>query len=406
MGIGLIVGVLIARHLGPEQFGLLNYAIAYVSMFGILAGLGLQNIVVRELVHCPEHTNEILCASFTLKLISAAISTAVALATIYLIQPNDTSTRIIVSILSISLLFKSTEVIRYWFESQVISRYIVWVENTVFAVLALVKIYLILSGYSLLAFILINLAEAALVALGLIFIFKRNGPVFKIKPPLVIRMRSLLRDSWPLLLAGLAVVVYMRIDIIMLQEMTSADEVGLYAAATKISEIWYFLPVIICSSLSPSLLKSAQESQRSFLEKLRKLYFSMTWLAVLLSLPISISAYPLIQMLYGADYQAAGSILAIHLWASIAVFLGTASSQFLLANNLQKISLYRTGVGVIANIGINLWLIPIYGATGAAIATVISYYISVFSMLLFKSCRQHTVFMATSIFRLKESALS
>lgn len=397
MGVGLLVGVWVARYLGPEQFGQFNYALAFVGIFGAIAGLGLNSIVVRDIVRDPQSADTTLGTAFVMQVLGGLLAILVInVATAWI--HDDEFTRVIVAILSLGLLFKSPDVVRFWFESQIQSRYIVWVENSTFLLIASIKVAMILSQASLLTFVWLSLAEAAVVAVGLLVIYAVKGGHFRRWQSNSVRSKSLFRDSWPLLLASLAVTIYMRVDMVMLQEMSGAREVGIYAAATRLSEIWYFLPMVIVGSVSPSIIKCYSTDAALYIARLRNLYFFMVWLAIALSLPISLLSGQIISILYGKEFEEAAPVLAIHLWASVAVFLGVASSQHLLVNGWLKISFYRTLVGMVCNIILNLFLIPSMGAVGAAIATVISYFVAVFSLVFFKITRHHTIYMLSAPF--------
>ena len=396
MGVGLLVGVWIARYLGPAQFGQLNYAIAFVSLFGAIAGLGLNGIVVRDIVRLPKSAGATLGTAFVLQILAGLLAMLLVITSIIILKPDDEFTRAIVIIISISLIFKATDAIKYWYEARLQSRYVVWVENSVFIVMAIVRVALILSEASLIAFVCLTLIEVLLISLGLISIYATNGTFSNLFQLSVNRAKTLMQDSWPLLLAAIAVTLYMRIDMIMLEEMSNTREVGIYAAATRISEIWYFLPTIIISSVSPSIIACRANNMDLYLLRLKRLYFTMVWLAVGVALPVSLLSEPIVNTLFGKDYLDAAPVLAIHLWASIAVFLGMASSQHLLVEQLQIISFYRTIIGLICNILLNILLIPGMGAKGAAISTIISYFIATFSLALFKKTRAHSLHILLS----------
>jgi O-antigen/teichoic acid export membrane protein len=398
MGVGLLVGVWIARYLGPEQFGQLNYAIAFVGLFGAIAGLGLNGIVVRDIVRSPANASVTLGTAFRLQALAGLLAMLLIITSIVIMKPDDEFTRTIVIIISISLVFKATDAIKYWYEARVEYRHVVWVENGVFVFMAMVRVALILSEASLMIFVWLVLIEVLLISVGLILIYAKSGAFASLFQWSPYRAKSLLKDSWPLLFAGIAVTLYMRIDLIMLEAMSNKREVGIYSAATRLSEIWYFLPAIIISSLSPSIITSYANNKYLYYLKLQKLYFLMFWLALMVALPITLMSEQIVNFLFGEDYLSAGPVLAIHLWAGVAVFLGMASSQHLLAEQLQIISFYRTLIGLICNIFLNLLMIPVMGAKGAAIATVISYFIATFSLILFKKTRAHSLLMLQSIF--------
>lgn len=261
MGVGLFVGVWIARYLGPEQFGLLNFALAFAGLFGAVATLGLRGIVVRDIVRDPDSARLTLGTAALLQLLGGLFSFLLILGAIAYLRPDDPFARSIVAILGAMMLFKVGEVAEYWFESQVQSKYTVWVKNSVFLVFAGIKVVLILQQAPLAAFVWAMLAEAAIAAVILLIVMGLRGPSLARLQASFQRGKSLLQDSWPLILSAVAVTVYMKIDQIMLGQMVNDEAVGIYSAAVKISEVWYFIPVAIVASVFPSLLETKKQAR-------------------------------------------------------------------------------------------------------------------------------------------------
>ncbi len=372
MGVGLLVGVWIARYLGPEQFGLLNFAIAFIGLFGAIAGLGLQGIVVRDIVRDPETTRVTLGTAAVLQLVGGLVAYLLILGTIAYLRPDDALARTIVAILGATMLIKASEMATYWFESQVQSKYTVWVQNSVFLVFAAVKVGLILSHAPLIAFVWAMLAEAIVIAVILIVVVSLRGPKLASLSASADRAKTLLKDSWPLILSGLSIMLYMKIDQIMIGQMIGDEAVGIYSAATRISEVWYFIPMAIAASVFPAILEAKRRSETQYQERLQKLYDLMVIMSLAVAIPMTFLSDFIIGLLFGTAYAEAGTVLAIHIWASVFVFLGVASSRWFLAENRQWLNLQRTVIGAIANIALNLVLIPKYGVTGAAVALVFS----------------------------------
>jgi len=183
--------------------------------------------------------------------------------------------------------------------------------------------------------------------------------------------RVLLKDSWPLILSGMAVSIYLRIDQVMIKEMLDAEQVGFYAAAVRLSEAWYFVPMAIVSSVFPAIINAKKQSEELYYQRLQKLYDLMVWLAVAIALPTTFLATWVIRVLYGDAFLQASGVLSIHIWAGVFVFLGVASGKWFLTENYIKKNLYRTSLGMVTNIVSNLILIPLYGIYGAAIATLL-----------------------------------
>lgn len=378
MGIGLFVGVWVARYLGPERFGIYSYAIAFVALIGFLGALGLDGIVVRDLVRKPSEAPEILGTAFGLKLFGGVAGAGIINVAIALLRPGDHLARGIVAIISAGLVLQSFDTIDYWFQSRVRSRNVVIARNGAFFIISLMKVGLILAGASVVAFAWAVLLEIALAMTGLLLGYRFEGQSPREWSWSFQRARSLLEDSWPLILSGFAIMVYTRIDQIMLGEMLGDKAVGIYSAATRVSEIWYFIPVAIASSVSPSLTEAKQIGEDVYYRRLERLFRMMTLVSLSIVIPMTFLSGTVISILYGSGYAGAGAILAIHIWTAIFVFLGVAQGPWTLNEGLMKLSMQRTVVGALANIALNLALIPRYGGIGAAVATLASQSLSSF----------------------------
>ena len=378
MGVGLFVGVWIARYLGPEQFGLLNFALAFAGLFGAVATLGLRGIVVRDIVRDPDNARLTLGTAALLQLIGGLLSYLLILAVIAYLRPDDPFARSIVAILGAMMLFKVGEVAEYWFESQVQSKYTVWVKNSVFLVFAGIKVALILQQAPLPAFVWAMLAEAAIAAVILLIVMGLRGASLTRLQASFQRGKSLLQDSWPLILSAVAVTVYMKIDQIMLGQMIDDEAVGIYSAATRISEIWYFIPMVIVGSVFPAILEAKQRSESQYNERLQRLYDLMIVLSISVALPMTFISTPLVALLFGESYVESGVVLSIHIWSSVFVFLGVASGKWFLAENKNRLLLKRHVLALLSNISLNAALIPSHGPAGAAFATLLSWVVSAY----------------------------
>ena len=220
------------------------------------------------------------------------------------------------------------------------------------------------------------LFDSFVLAIGFLYFYLHNN--LSLKKWVFDRniAKSLLKDSWPLILSGLAIMVYMRIDQVMINAMLNDEAVGQYAAAVKLSEIWYFIPMVIASSLFPAIINAKKQSEELYYARLQKLYDLMVWLAIAIALPMTFMSNWIVNLLYGNAYNQSGSVLMIYIWAGVFVFLGVASGKWFLNENLQLLSFFRTFYGMIINIILNIFLIPKYGIKGAAFTTLISYFIA------------------------------
>lgn len=385
--VGLVVGVWVARYLGPQEFGLLNYAIAFLAIFGAFASLGLDGVLVRDLVSEPERANSTIGTGFLMRVVSGFVALALAMLAISVVRPEDALTKAIVAIIGLGFLTRATEVVKFWFESHVQSKYSVWVENGVFLLVAAGKIILILNQAPLIAFAWAAFAEGAIVAVLLLAAYGRFGGNLASWRWDTLRAVRLLKESWPLILSGLAVVVYMRVDQIMLGQMLGDEAVGVYSVAVRLSEIWYFVPVAIVASVYPSLVKAKDAGEEEYSQKWQSLYDVAVLASLLVALPVSLLSQSIVEVLFGQAYAQAGAVFAVHVWTGVFVFLGVASAKWFIIEKRQMLSLHRTLLGAGLNVVLNLYAIPRYGVVGAAYATLFA---QVTAAFLFDAIRRDT----------------
>jgi PST family polysaccharide transporter len=292
-----------------------------------------------------------------------------------LIQPHDKQALLLVCILSLTLFFQAFDTIDSFFKSQVLSKVTVWAKNSAFLVFAAIRISLIYAKAPLWAFAAAVSGEIALGAAGLILGYHLTGGSMLSWRASRKRAAHLLQQSWPIIFSSMAIMVYMRLDMVMLKMMQGDFAVGLYSAATRVSEVWYFIPLAIVSSVSPAIMR-AKNNPELFYGRLRKLFSFMTLSACVIGSIVALASHTIIRLLYSNGYSGAAPVLAVHVWASVFVFLGVAQSPWDIATNSLKLSLYRTIAGAVINVALNLVLIPRFAAMGAAIATVLAYAVS------------------------------
>jgi O-antigen/teichoic acid export membrane protein len=393
MGVSLFVGIYVARYLGPERFGLMSYSLSFVFIFSSLASFGLDDILVRELVKSAAQRNNLLGTVFWLKVCGTVVmGTAIALVLKYKVE--DQQTYWMIALITFGFLFQATNVVDFYFQSQVQSKFAVRAQAIQLILTSLFKIYLVWNQAELIWFAFALMLDQAVVAVLFLLVYNWKIEWFPFFSFTWIQAKKLMIDAWPLIFAGMVVSVYMKIDQVMLKEMLDVKAVGVYAAAVKLCEAWYFLPTAVIASLFPAVIKARRKSETLYNERVQKLYDLMVWGSVAVALPTTLLADWIILILFGPDFHEAAVVLRIYIWAGVFVSLGVASSKWLVAENLQLYSFYITALGALLNVAFNLWLIPIYGIKGAAFATLVAQGTVGFLSLSFFKKTRHNFFLA------------
>ena len=372
MGITFLVIVYIARYLGPGDFGLLNYAISIVGVVIIFSQLGLEDVVTRELVNDPDHKNVLLGTGLLLKFSASLIVVLLLLA--ILSATSDAFEVLLIMVVACGMLFRALDVVEYYFRAIVQAKYIAYANFAQLFLSSALKIFLVYFEFELIWFAIAVLSESVIRAAFLVWLYLKHSGKLGSWRVAKEKAYSLLGASWPLLLSGIVVVIYMKIDQIMLKQMIDNEAVGYYAAAVQLSEAWYFVPVLVTISLFPAILASKKVSETLYIERLQKLYDLMAFIAFIVAVVMSFASVWLVTLFYGEAFRYSGSILFIHVWAGMAVFMGVVRGKWLLTENLQRHEISLHASGAVINVLLNIVLIPAYQGRGAAYATIISYF--------------------------------
>lgn len=369
---GLLVGIFVARYLGPEQYGLMSYVMSYVALFQVLASFGMDQIEIREEAKTPEEKNKIIGTAFVLK-ISFALITMLLVAITAWIFEADSFTKWMIILYSASMIANSFGVIRNYFTSLVWNEYIVKTEITRTFIGAGIKIGLLLLHAPLVWFIAATLFDTILIAGG--YFVSYRSKIDSIKKWAFDReqARYLIKQSFPLLLSGAAVVVYNKISEVMLGNMLDKTAVGYYSVASRFVEICIFIPTIISQTITPILVKY-HESNINLYNQQTKIYCStITWCSIMIAIIITFTSAPLIKYTFGTEYMASIPVLQVLSFKAIGAALMQSSGQMIIIEGLQKYAVLRNGVACFVCIIGNLILIPILGVVGAALSGVLAF---------------------------------
>lgn len=382
MAASLLVGIWTARYLGPDQFGLLNYATVFPAALLSVASLGLTSLLLTELVRRSDyHEHEVLGTGFVLKFAAGVLSFLVILAASYVLHHDQVLMRYMIFFSSFILVFQSADILDLFFQSKVKSKQSVKAKTVALLISTALKVYFLVAHYSLLAFSALTVIEVMLTTGLMVILYQQESDQRLVNWRFNRQLaRYLLRLSWPVMISEFFIFVYMRVNQFMIGGMASPAELGRFSAALKLSEVWYFVAIALTSSFYPMIVKLKDRDETAFLKGYQQLLSLLALISISISVFVSLFAKLIVSLLYGPQYEGVAQILVIHIWSGVFVFLGVGIGNWFVLHGLQRLLLYKTVVGAILNVGLNLVLIPRYGAVGASVATLLAYCVSAYTM--------------------------
>ncbi len=396
MVISFIATIFIARRLGPTNYGQLNYALSFVGLFGFIATLGIDQILYRDLIKYPEKRDKFLGSALAVRMIASVITVILCMLFAFIFSARDVSL-LLIFIVSLTFVFSTFQLISYEFQAEANQKYPSLISLIVVLILNVLKIIVIMYGKGVIYLALVVLLEPILYAIGFIYFrIKVYGTIKYWSFDKAIAV-SILKDSFPLIFAGAFFAIYSRIDQVMLKNMMGAASVGLYSSAVSVSEVWYFIPNIIISAIFPAIINAKKTSEKLYYERIKKLFWVLILISAVTALPTAIFSKPIITIIFGAGFSGAFGVLQIYVWSNIGGALNAFAQQLLITENYTKIILLTSFLGMATNVLLNIFLIPRYGISGAAFASLISYIIPFCSLILFKQTRN----MILGVFKIK-----
>jgi O-antigen/teichoic acid export membrane protein len=376
----LLVGIWVARYLGPTQLGYLAYAGAIVGILSPILLLGLNSYLVKELVARPGETSVLLGTSFwAINVVSSLFLLG------FVLVANTLTTEPLLAacllIFAAAQVFNGFKVIEFYFQAKVANKLIALYQISVTGASALLQLVLLLLSAPLIWFALAGVASQAVGAAAFIYLYRSaHGPTFKLQFRSAILLRLVSR-SWPYALSGVVVGAYMKVDQVMIQQLLSSTEaVGLYSVAVGLSSYWYFLPVAIVQTFYPAIARAKGRDEGEYQSQLHKLNVGLIWLSIAVAGTITLIAEPLLVLLYGGDFRAAATALSVHVWAGVLISAALVRGKWLLTEGLERFALYSVVGGFAVNVALNLIFIPTIGITGAAWATLLARASSIYLM--------------------------
>lgn len=395
MLLSFIVSLLTARYLGPDNFGLINYATTYTTLFVSICNLGINSIIVKNLVDFPDEQGVTIGSTIIMKAISGFLSACMIFGIVSVIDYNEPVTIIVVVLCSISLIFQSIETMNYWFQARLQSKYSAIATIVAYTIVSAYKFVLLVTGQSVEWFAIANSIDYIVLAVVLIAVYKKkNGPDFSFS---LKKCFQLLKSSYHFIITSIMVSVYVSTDRIMLKQMLDESSVGYYSTATTISNMWLFVLAAITDSMYPSIMQSFHENKEKFERENKKLYAIIFYLSIFISILFTVLAPLAVKLLYGEAYMPAVNPLRIVTWYTAFSYLGVARNAWIVCYEKQKYLKYIYIGSAFINIMLNFILIPLMQVSGAAVASLITQIATIILPLFIKELRPNTKLILDAI---------
>lgn len=394
--VGLFVNIWVIRYLGPEQFGILSYAQSIVALIAVIASMGLDGVVIRELVKDERKRDILLGTSFILKLFGSITVVAIIIITTK-IASFDSLTNILMIIISCATIFNSFNVIDMYFQSKVLSKYIVLISTVHLVISSGIKIYIILFNKALIYFASVIVFDSFLLAIGLIYIYYKMNLVFwnwKFDKDLA---RKLLKDSWPMIFSASAIVIYTETDKLMIKELLGFKEVGIYSAASLLVISLSFIPNLINQSIFPKMVQSIKSSPNDMFN-MEKLYSFMFVISLIMVVSLYFLKDIIFIFFYGVEYSESIKVFGILVFTLFFIFLRITSSKWYIIHNLILYFSIFNFIGAVINVILNFYFIIMFGISGAAYSSLVSFLFSVVILpLFFNKTREMSIGMIQGV---------
>lgn len=397
MVINLIVGLITARYLGPSNYGLINYAGAYTAFFSSFCTLGINSVIVKEFVDNPDKTGEIIGTTLGMRAVSSFLSALAIIGISFFADAGEPTTILVVALSTIGMVFQIFDTFNYWFQSRLQSKTTAIVTLIAYVATSIYKVVLLVLKKPVTYFAFSTSVDYICIAVLLLISYKKyKGAKFSFSKDYG---KELLKKSAHFILPGLMVAIYGQTDKIMLKHMISDTEIGYYSTAVSLCNMWCFVLAAIIDSLYPPIMEAFKTDREEFDRKNKILYAIVFYLSVFVSVIFTIFGSFIVNLLYGKEYAGAVAPLRVITWYTAFSYLGVARNAWIVCLDKQKYLKYLYLSAAIANVGLNVLFIPMWGATGAAVASLSAQIITTFVVPFFmKDLRKNSVMMLQAVF--------
>ena len=394
--LGFVISMLTARYLGPSNYGLINYASSLVAFVTPIMTLGINAVLVKEIISNPDNEGEILGTTLILNVASALLC-IIGLACFVLISnQGETETLIVCMLYSLTLIAQAFEMIQYWFQAKLLSKYTALVGICAYLVVSIYKVFLLVTQKSVYWFAVSNSIDYAIIAFALIITYYKMGNQrFSFSKKRAIQLYSI---SKYYIISNMMITIFSQTNRIMLKNMVDDAETGYYSAAVTCASLTNFVFAAVIDSMRPIIFEGKEENNEAFELNLKRLYSIIIYMSLLQSVGIAILANIIVRIIYGEAYLPAVGILRVIVWYTTFSYIGAVRDIWIMAENKQKILWKINLFGALVNVVLNLCFIPIWGGTGAALASLITQiFTNVILGYIIKSIRKNNRLMLDSL---------
>ena len=396
MTINLVVGLITARYLGPSNYGLINYAGAYTAFFSSICTLGINSVIVKEFVDNPEKEGTVIGSTLVLRAVSSLFSAVTIIGISFVIDAGEPVTQAVVALSAVGVIFQIFETFNYWFQSKLQSKTTAVVTLIAYIITSAYKVILFIAKKPVTYFAFATSLDYICLAILLYLSYKKykGGKLIFSKNYGV----TLLKKSYHFILPGLMVAIYGQTDKIMLKHMISNEEIGYYSTAVSLCNMWCFVLSAIIDSLYPPIMESFKRDNKEFEQKNKLLYAIVFYVSAGVSVLFTLFGGIAIKILYGEAYMPTVAPLRIITWYTAFSYLGVARNAWIVCMDRQKYLKYIYLSAAITNVVLNCIFIPLWGASGAALASLIAQVITTLVVPFFiKDMRENSVMMLKAI---------
>ena len=371
MAISFFISILTARYLGPSNYGIINYVGAYVTFFSSLCNLGINSVIIKDFVDNPEDQGKAIGTSIVLRAFSSLLSSFMIVGIVSIVDKGEPITITVSVLCSIALIFQIFDTINYWFQSKYQSKVTTIAGFIAYIATSIYKIILLILQKSVVWFAFASSVDYIVVAMCLFQAYKMHkGPKLEFS---LAKGKCLLSQSYHYILSNMMVAVYMQTDKFMLKQMLGETSVGYYSLASTVNMMWCFVLNAIIDSLYPTIMSLYKSGNKeAFERKNRQLYAIVIYVSIFVAIMFMLFGKFAVVLIYGAEYEPSGNLLKIIAWYTIFAYLGVARNAWIVCTNNQKYLKYMYFSAAIANVIMNLIFIPIWGAAGAAVASLLT----------------------------------